>query len=285
MKVDELLEKEHIYYQHSGQDFVVSCLNPEHPDNNPSMRIDKLTGMFNCLSCGFSGNIFKHFDVTVNMLDLDILKLKTKISKIIENNKFVIPIGSEEFARPYRGIAATTYQQFGAFTNPSYEGRLCFPMYDISSNLVGVSARYVNSGDVSDKYTNYPKGVSFPLYPARAEIVQGAVIIVEGIFDALNLYDKGIVNVVATLGISGGMAKKNNAKERFRNKMASLRLQGVTKLFVAYDDGTAGNKAAEGMKILLSDMFIVEIITLSGGKDPGELNQDEVDKLKEIINA
>jgi len=285
MKVDELLDKEKIYYQHSGQDYVINCLNPEHPDNNPSMRIDKLTGIFNCLSCGFSGNLFKHFDVTVNMMDIDILKIKSKISRIKDNNKFIIPLGAEVFDRPYRNIKGETYKQFGTFTHPDYEGRLCFPIYDISNNLVGVSARYVNSGDVPDKYSNHPKGVSFPLYPTRPNIINGAIIIVEGIFDVLNLYDKGILNVVATLGISGGMAKRREAKERFRNKMAILRLQGVSKLFIMYDDGVGGNKAAEGMQRLLSDMFIVKVITLKGGKDPGELDQQEVDNIKELINA
>ena len=34
-----------------GKDYVVSCLNPEHDDKNPSMRIDQITGIFNCFSC------------------------------------------------------------------------------------------------------------------------------------------------------------------------------------------------------------------------------------------
>lgn len=284
MKVDELLEKENVYYQNSGQDYLVKCLNPDHEDNNPSMRIDKLTGIFNCLSCGFSGNIYKHFDISVNLLDIEILKVKTKISKILDNDKFIIPIGSESFNRQYRGISGETYKHFQAFTHPDYEDRLCFPIYDLAKNLIGVTARYVHSGSVSNKYSNHPKGVSFPLYPAEPVIKNGAVIVVEGVFDVLNLYDKGIPNAVATLGISGGMAKKHKAKERFRNKMATLKLQGVSKLFICYDDGEGGNKAAIGMKNLLSDMFLIEIIKLRDGKDPGELNQDEIDNLKEIIN-
>ena len=62
MTVEELLIEEKIKFKQSPADFVVHCLNPEHDDTNPSMRIDKITGIYNCFSCGFKGNIFKLFD-------------------------------------------------------------------------------------------------------------------------------------------------------------------------------------------------------------------------------
>ena len=40
MTVEELLEQQKIPYKVSPKDFVVRCLNPEHDDHNPSMRID-----------------------------------------------------------------------------------------------------------------------------------------------------------------------------------------------------------------------------------------------------
>ena len=54
MTVEELLVEEKIAFKQSPADFVVHCLNPEHDDSNPSMRIDKITGVFNCFSCGLS---------------------------------------------------------------------------------------------------------------------------------------------------------------------------------------------------------------------------------------
>ena len=68
MTVEELLVEEKIKFKQSPADFVVHCLNPEHDDTNPSMRIDKITGVFNCFSCGFNGNIFKHFHKPSNYL-------------------------------------------------------------------------------------------------------------------------------------------------------------------------------------------------------------------------
>ena len=70
MKVEELLQEKRIDFKISGQDYVVKCLNPEHDDNNPSMRIDSITGIFNCFSCGFKGNLFKHFGAAANFLEI-----------------------------------------------------------------------------------------------------------------------------------------------------------------------------------------------------------------------
>ena len=61
MTVEELLQRRDIYYIPKGGDFLVSCLNPEHADRNPSMRIDQLTGIFGCFSCNHKGNLFAHF--------------------------------------------------------------------------------------------------------------------------------------------------------------------------------------------------------------------------------
>ena len=46
MVVSEILTKNNIDFKPKGQDFVVTCLNPEHEDNNPSMHIDQTEGTF-----------------------------------------------------------------------------------------------------------------------------------------------------------------------------------------------------------------------------------------------
>ena len=48
MDVETLLTTKDIYFMPKGSDFLVRCLNPEHADKNPSMRIDQITGIFNC---------------------------------------------------------------------------------------------------------------------------------------------------------------------------------------------------------------------------------------------
>ena len=76
MTPEELLKSKHIQYNYSGGDVVVKCLNPDHEDSNPSMRIDKHSGVFNCLSCGYSGNIYNLFGIARNMLDVRIQRVR-----------------------------------------------------------------------------------------------------------------------------------------------------------------------------------------------------------------
>ena len=65
MTVQDLLVKKKIDYQVSGRDYLVRCFNPEHEDNSPSMRIDQVLGIFNCLSCGYKGNLFYFYGEVV----------------------------------------------------------------------------------------------------------------------------------------------------------------------------------------------------------------------------
>ena len=70
MTVEELLRQKGIVFVPKGKDFVVKCLNPEHDDNNPSMRIDQIDGRFNCFSCEFKGNLFSFFGEKVSGLQI-----------------------------------------------------------------------------------------------------------------------------------------------------------------------------------------------------------------------
>lgn len=81
MNVEELLVSKEISFMPKGGDFLVRCLNPEHNDRNPSMRVDQITGIFNCFSCAYKGNLFTHFGEKPNQLQLRREFLKKKIKE------------------------------------------------------------------------------------------------------------------------------------------------------------------------------------------------------------
>ena len=54
MIAEELLQKKGIQYQISGKDAKIHCLSPDHDDTHPSMRVDRITGVFHCFSCGYN---------------------------------------------------------------------------------------------------------------------------------------------------------------------------------------------------------------------------------------
>lgn len=250
------------------------CLNPEHDDSNPSMRIDNTTGIFKCMSCSFSGNIFNHFGEKPNWLEIRRQKLKDSItSKLRETSGLSIPENAVPFDHDWRGISADTYRKFEAFqhNNPEFIGRVVFPIRNISGKTVAFTGRH--QGQESPKYLIHPHKAKIPLYPV-VRPVQGSILLVEGIFDMLNLHDKGITNAVCAFGVSTVDEDKINI----------LKIQGVTQVYICFDSDDAGQNGATKLKSLLEKHDVsAEIISLGDAKDPGELTASNVIKLKESI--
>ena len=196
MNVEELLISKGIEYIPKGGDFVVRCINPEHPDNNPSMRIDKITGIFNCFSCKYKGNLFTHYDEKVNQLQMRRELLKQRINiKRSESVGVSFPHNSTPYIGSWRDIKPETYKHFEAFEDlaSEYVGRIMFPIRNLAGNIVAFNGRHTTGG--IPKYLISPRGAKLPTYPA-AKPHKGSIILVEGIFDMVNLYDKGLENVV-----------------------------------------------------------------------------------------
>ena len=283
MNTQELLDNKNIDYKMQGADLVIRCLNPEHEDHNPSLRVDLLTGNYNCFSCGFAGNIFKFYDITRNELDIRVISIKKKIrEKNVE--KLSIPLGAEPFDKSYRGISAITYNRFNAFTytgDKDVEDRIIFPIYDINGDIGSFHARRLYS-DVKPKYVNYPKGRLKGFFPPDPETLMGSVILVEGVFDVLNLYDKGIKNVVSSMGLSQ-VPKKDEEGVVLQEKYSLLKLQGVNTIYIMYDGDDAGAEAANKLLPVLRKMFIADIIELPEGLDPGDMTAEQVEGLRKQL--
>ena len=78
----ELLKKHNVLYTEGAKDYVVRCLNPEHDDQSPSLRIDKVTGKMHCFSCGYKVNIFSHFGVVANHVSIKVAGIKDKLKAL-----------------------------------------------------------------------------------------------------------------------------------------------------------------------------------------------------------
>ncbi len=59
--VEKLLYDEGISFKGSGKDYLITCLNPNHDDSDPSLRVDKVTGLAHCFASGWKRNLFRHF--------------------------------------------------------------------------------------------------------------------------------------------------------------------------------------------------------------------------------
>lgn len=278
MNVEDILKSEGIYYIPKGRDFVVKCLNPEHDDSNPSMRIDQITGIFNCFSCEYKGNLFKHFGHKPNALDMKRENLKRKIQSVrAASIGLPLPKGSVPYSGNWRGISSETYQKFDAFLCEALEdgkrnvfsSRIVFPIKDITGNICGFVGRH--TGDGTPKYLNQPAGVKLPLFP-QVQPKQGSIMLVEGIYDMLNLHDKGLENVMCCFGV----------KNVTEDKLSILQMQGVSNIDIFLDNDEAGQKGADEIQRICDSIGLEYRRIRFGDKniDPGALSERQVIGLK-----
>jgi DNA primase len=276
----DLIQKNGLQYQVSGRDYLIKCLNPEHPDTNPSFRVDRISGIAHCFSCGFKTNIFKYYGVFTNAIPIKIAKLKEKLQDLKYQTMGVeLPVGATPYTKTFRGISAQTIKHFEAFYTHQVEklqDRIIFPIKDITGKTVVYVARHMLSNG-NPRYVNYPSKVQMPVFPVRLLDASKSLVLVEGIFDMLNLYDKGLKNVVCTFGT-------NTLQNDTKLKLLPFKAQGVSHIYILFDGDDAGERAAQTLKPLIEECeFIVEVIKLPDGTDPGELDQADIESISEYI--
>lgn len=279
--VAKLLKDRDIEFIDKGKDLLVKCINPEHDDSHPSMRIDSETGKFNCFSCEFHGNIFVHFgEYQSPVYDLA-YSIRDKIADIQrETRGMEIPAGARPFKRDFRSIRAETYEHFGAFTysHEDYENRIIFPITDATGKILCFNGRHKYS-DVSPKYKVYPERAIIPIFP----FVKGTdtLVLTEGLFDMLNLYDKGLVNVACIFGTNN--LTYNNAYQ----KLLPYQIAGIRRFLLLMDNDKAGRYAAKKLEDIIRIKTKCEALDISymleSGGDPGALTEDEVKALSKQI--
>ena len=277
MIAEELLREKGIQYRLSGKDAIISCLNPEHDDTNPSMRVDKITGIFHFFSCGYKGNLFSYFGAPASPLEVKMHRIKEKVNKV-KSETVGIQLPKDRVmwkGGGLRNISEETLAIWDAFTwnVPQFENRIIFPIRDIRGKTVALIGRSLD--DFSQmKYYIYPNGAEMPFCPAKVKPIQNRVILVEGIFDALNLWDKGLKNTVCTFG----------TQQVNWVKLSLLKLQGVQGLDIMFDGDEAGVKAAEQAKGLAEKLELsARVVKLRDNVDPGNLTKPEIERLKEKL--
>ena len=142
MIAEELLRDKQIQYRLSGKDAVISCLNPEHDDTNPSMRVDRITGIFHCFSCGYKGNLFTYFGAPASPLEVRMHRIKEKVNKV-KSETVGIQLPKDRLkwkGGGIRNISEETLDIWDAFTwnVPKFENRIIFPIRDIRGKTVAL---------------------------------------------------------------------------------------------------------------------------------------------------
>lgn len=280
-EVEDILNNKKIRYIPKGKDLLVLCFNPEHEDSNPSMRIDRVDGRYHCFSCGYKGDLFHDFNKHRNIFTGKVQKLLDSIKDLKKSAGISLPADAFSFVHGFRGLSPDTLVKFEAFTSDKeFPNRVVFPIKDASGTVIGMLGRYKDS-NANPKYLSKPSKVSLPLFPTPKEVepINNSIVLVEGLIDSLNLYDKGLKNSVCIFGTS------QLSKDNIKDKLMPYMLLGIDKVYLMLDADDAGRKASKRLESIINynTDLVVEMIPLSEGSDPGDLNQSDVDSIKSYL--
>ncbi len=144
-----------------------------------------------------------------------------------------------------------------------FRKRLMIPIFDVRNRTIAFGGRVLD--DSLPKYINSPESIVyskgrnlFALNIAKNSNPQ-KLIMVEGYMDAISLYQRGINNVVASLGTA------------LTEGQARLLRKYCEKVIISYDSDGAGQAATlRGLEILKAIGCDVRILQMEGAKDPDE---------------
>lgn len=275
----DILDQKGIEYEKTNNpmEIKIRCTSGNHSDNRPSLHYNLDKHVFNCFSCGFRGGIHKFLDSigvsekieTESKQEYRILKLKRKLQNIKNVDNLKLPHSYSRVSWDFKGINKATLQEFGAFNTTQYEleDYICFPIYQFK-RLKFIEARKRNSTPGS-KYTRKPAGAvtNNILFPVDKIDKVNRVVLVEGIFDMLNLWQHGVRNVLCIFG----------AQNFGREKVKLLDTINVHKIDIMMDGDESGRLAADKIYSLLDYNNIhATKIYLKEGEDPGSLNHEQI---------
>ena len=283
MDITDILTKRGIEYKKTNNPYeiVIACPSGEHEDRNPSLSYNLESNIFNCWSCGFKGGSTKFLQAIGEQpnLDLDtkqpykIAKLRKKIDSILYQNSITIPEDAEPYLTPFREISTDIYKEFEAFTTnqQGLSDYLCFPIYQ-NGKLKFLEGRLLRDLPSQPKYYRRPQNITIKdiLFPLDKVKSTNYVILVEGLFDLLNMWDLGYHNTLCTFG----------STNFGRDKVKLLDSRGITRVDIMMDPDLAGEKAANIISSLLDTANIdSRIIQLPAGIDPGELTKKQAEAI------
>ena len=170
----------------------------------------------------------------------------------------------------------------GSKTYDVFRGRIMFPIFDPSGEVIAFSGRIYNDLGNSPKYVNTPETLVFKksdvlygLHEAKSEIRRlDYTVLVEGQVYLVLSHQAGVRNTVA----SSGTALTESHLKRIQ-KLSN-------RCIIAYDSDPAGRSAAKRSgELALSLGMEVKIASLPDGEDPGDVILKSGDKWKELLKS
>lgn len=283
MNMIDVLDQHGLKYEKTNNptEVVLQCTSGNHADNRPSMMYNLDKDIFHCWSCGFRGTKRKFLQSIGINTDIPfdskqpfkIQKLKDKLNEIIYEDNMVMPEDARPVNGTFKNISSDTLKNFNAFFTEKLglEDYVCFPVSQFGK-IRFIEGRNRFTKSEKPKYYRRPAKARSAdmLYPLDKIKDKSHLILVEGIFDMLNMWDKGYENTVCVFGATNFSKPKLEILDRI----------GTTFVEILFDGDEAGKNGARKIADLLEKRFIQsKIINLAPGKDPGDLSQPELNMI------
>jgi len=171
----------------------------------------------------------------------------------------------------YRGLARATAVEFGVgfYGGPGLlSQRIVIPIQNQRGQIVAYAGRAVDGGPPKYKLpAGFRKGLE--LFNSHRAIATGSrtVILVEGYFDCMRVYQTGRPWVVALMGAALSIEQEK------------LLLAHFEKLILMLDGDAAGRAASQAIAIRLSRRCSVVTVRLSSGAQPDQMSDGAIGRL------
>ena len=146
-----------------------------------------------------------------------------------------------------------------------FRKRLMFPIMDVNGRVVAFGGRKLEENEKLAKYINsnenliYSKKKHLFALNLAKQSGEKKIILVEGYMDAISLHQRGIKNVVASLGTA-----LTEGQGRLLRKYSE-------QVLFSYDSDGAGQEAIRrGLEVLEAQGCDARVIQMEGAKDPDE---------------
>jgi DNA primase len=259
-------------------------------EGRETFHVNTAEQVFHCFSCGAGGSVL---DLVAKIEGCGLREAAQKLSdwrsvtdSVAQLRKTTVtkkinPVPPLRFQlrgvnvrHPYlasRGIREATAREFGIgfYAGPGLMSRcLVIPLEDEAGRLVGYCGRCL---DGSEPRYRFPAGfaksqVLFNLHRAAAAR-QSTVILVEGFFDCLKVYQAGFGSVVALMGSALYEPQRRLLMQRFRQVVLML------------DGDAAGRRAAAVVSERLSADCSVRVVRLAENIQPDQLSEPVLQEL------
>jgi DNA primase len=286
--IESLLQRygfRNIKPSHNG--FIASC--PFHEDRHPSFSISR-TGLWMCWSCKAAGNI-KKLSIVMGADERDWRESLKALGVQLRANSFerrptrkrntkdlpydFIPYPCPETVPEAiaKRLSWNTIQHFGLGSSPHGPNeRRCVIPITFKNATVGYHSRAIYP-DMEPRYYN-PSGFDIKEYVFNYDscTLGGEVILVEGAFNAMSMWEKSYPNTMAVFGTQFTSGQLGMILSLNPDNIVICFDRDRSKIVEGIEKGKQGQRAAHKLGKLLHDAVPTFIMPLPVGQDPNELS-------------